>query len=368
MTHIKQLDAVRAIAVILVLFWHWFPAASLINRVPNGPIGVNMFFVLSGFLITRILLEERVKAEKADLSKLMVFKNFFCRRSLRIFPIYYLVVLFLWAIGGYAGTNIAPNIHYFLTYTSNFYFFQTQSWDGILSHTWSLAIEEQFYLVWPWLMLFVNRRWLLPLIVGCMTTGILSQYALDNNQFGEVLPHTCLHAFGMGALLSWIMVFRPFALAKAYSILTKLSVVAVLTVAAEVIFSTWKWVPVRIPTAIITGWLIAFILFKRNQLSWPASWVLNNKPLIFLGKISYGIYLYHPIIPHYSMNLLTRINKHIPVIGNHVLFLEQTCLVILTAYISFQLIERPILALKKYFVLPRKPLPVPKEMVEEVVA
>ena len=366
MTHIKQLDAIRAIAVLLVLIWHGFPATHIINRIPNGPIGVNMFFVLSGFLITRILLEDRVKAERSNQPRLMVFKNFFFRRALRIFPIYYLTIFVLWAINGYAGSNIEPNIGYFLTYTSNFYFFQIQGWDGLLSHTWSLAIEEQFYLVWPWLMLFIGRKFLLPLIACCIAFGIISQYVITH-PFGELLPYTCLHAFGMGALLSWIMVFRPAALAGAYVVMARLSIIAALILLTEIITGNWMFAPVRLLTAVLTGWLIAHILYKRNQLSWPFSLVLNNKPLIFLGKISYGIYLYHPIIPHYTLSVLTNLNKHIPVLGDHLLFIEQNSLVILTAWISWRLLERPVLALKKYFVLPGKASTLKKEVPEKVV-
>jgi peptidoglycan/LPS O-acetylase OafA/YrhL len=350
-----------------VLIWHGFPATHIINRIPNGPIGVNMFFVLSGFLITRILIEDRIKAEQLNLPRLMVFKNFFCKRALRIFPIYYLLIFILWAINGYVRTNIEPNIGYFITYTSNFYFFRLHGWDGLLSHTWSLAIEEQFYLVWPWLILFISRKLLLPLIVFCIAIGIMSQYILAGDPFGEVLPHTCLHVFGTGALLSWIMVYCPGILPKVYGVLAKLSIVAVLILSAEIITGNWKFVPVRMLTAVLTGWLIAFILYKRNQLSWPFSLVLNNKPLIFLGKISYGIYLYHPIIPHYTLDVLTKLNKQIPLLGNHLLFIEQSSLVILTAFLSWRLIERPLLALKKHFVLPRKAFIIQENVTEKVV-
>src|SRR6186997_3230395 len=130
MTHIKQLDAIRAIAVLLVLIWHGFPETHIINSIPNGAIGVNMFFVLSGFLITRILMEEKIKAEKFNLPRLIVFKNFFFRRALRIFPLYYLVIFLLWIANGYKDSNIEPNIGYFLTYTSNFYYYGLQGWDG----------------------------------------------------------------------------------------------------------------------------------------------------------------------------------------------------------------------------------------------
>ena len=368
MKHIKELDAIRAIAVLLVLIWHGFPLTHIINRVPNGPIGVNMFFVLSGFLITRILMEERVKAEQTELSRVMVFKNFFIRRALRIFPIYYLTIFILWSINGYAGSNIEANIGYFLTYTSNFYFYRLQSWDGLLSHTWSLAIEEQFYFIWPWIILFIHRRYLLWLIGSCIAIGVVSQYVLSSS-FAEVLPYTCLNAFGIGALLSWVMVFRPSLLRATYSLLGKLAIIAALIMLIQIIMGYWGIVPVRTLVAVLTGWLIALVLYKQGRINFPLSGLLNNKPLIWLGKISYGIYLYHPIIPHYTKDILERFNQHIPVLGAHLLFIEQCSLVVLTAWISWRLIERPVLGLKKYFVLPPKATPLHKEKEEaEMIA
>jgi peptidoglycan/LPS O-acetylase OafA/YrhL len=312
-----------------------------------------MFFVLSGFLITRILMEERVKAAQTGASRLVVFKNFFFRRALRIFPIYYLLIFVLWCINGYAGTNIEAHIGYFLSYTSNFYFYRLQSWDGVLSHTWSLAIEEQFYLVWPWLILFINRKYLVWLIGCCIAIGVIGLYAV-RSEFGEVLPHTCLGAFGMGALLSWVVVFRPAVLPAVYKVLAALSVVAAVILVMQVIMARWDIVPVRTLVSVLTGWLIALILYKRGNIAGPLSMVLTNRGLIFLGKISYGIYLFHPIIPHYTKDILERMNRHIPVLGSHLLFFEQCTLAVLTAWLSWRLIEQPILGLKKYFVLSRK--------------
>jgi len=260
MKHIKQLDAIRAIAVLLVLVWHGFPLTHFVNQVPNGPVGVSMFFVLSGFLITRILMDDRLKAEQLGVTRLQVFRNFFFRRALRIFPIYYLLIVALWRADDLGTTNI----EYFLTYTSNFYFFQRQAWDGVLSHTWSLSIEEQFYLVWPWLMLFVKRRWLLPLIFLCIVVGVLSQYWVTND-FGEVLPHTCLQAFGAGALLSWVMVFKPGRLPHLYEVLSWFAGGAAVVFVVEVVTGNWAFVPVRTLVSVMTAWLIAFVLYRPDQ-------------------------------------------------------------------------------------------------------
>src|ERR1700733_11280286 len=105
MTYIKQLDSLRAIAVILVIVSHWMSGDSIIGRFPTGSIGVDIFFVLSGFLISKILFDNRNKSEELNISKSATIKNFYIRRALRIFPIYYLTIFILLFIHKYTGTN-----------------------------------------------------------------------------------------------------------------------------------------------------------------------------------------------------------------------------------------------------------------------
>ncbi len=107
--------------------------------------GVDIFFVLSGFLITRILLENRTQAEEKQATKINLVKSFFARRFLRIFPIYYLVLVGLFILGDKTGTAIRQNYFYFFTYTANIYFFKIQTWEGMLSHLWSLSVALNFY-------------------------------------------------------------------------------------------------------------------------------------------------------------------------------------------------------------------------------
>ncbi|HET7898547.1 MAG TPA: acyltransferase, partial [Flavisolibacter sp.] len=210
MKYIKQLDSLRAIAVILVIITHWFPEGHPLNFYTGVFNGVDIFFVLSGFLITRILLENRKEAEALGTSKLQITRNFYIRRFLRIFPIYYAYILVLFILGPKTGTHIRENIPYFLTYTANFYFLQ-HKWEGMLSHLWSLSVEEQFYLLWPWLMLFLRRTFVLPVILAAIGIGTACQYF-----YSDIATVCCFDGFGLGALLAWACVYNPDGLQRFY--------------------------------------------------------------------------------------------------------------------------------------------------------
>ena len=123
MNYIKEFDAVRAIAVILVVISHWIPK-NYSTFLPLGNIGVDIFFVLSGFLITRILLVNKnsIENKETNESKLKAIVNFMFRRSLRIFPLYYLVLLILYFGANYLPNPIPTDWKYYVLYLQNFLF------------------------------------------------------------------------------------------------------------------------------------------------------------------------------------------------------------------------------------------------------
>lgn len=198
--HIPALDGVRGLAIILVITWHSLahqldtsiPLSRWVFIIANlGCFGVNLFFVLSGFLITRILLDTR--------SKPRYFTNFYARRALRIFPLYYLYLLII----VFTDETVRANFWWFATYCANFWFAKLGYFATPAKHTWSLCVEEQFYLLWPMIVWALRGRFLLP--VTCLLvllswtislldganddfrTYILLQYRMDALLLGALL-------------------------------------------------------------------------------------------------------------------------------------------------------------------------------------
>lgn len=350
MTYIKQLDSLRAIAVLLVIITHWLPETNKLNIYTGVFNGVDIFFVLSGFLITKILFENREWSKSHLTGRQSIIKNFYTRRFLRIFPIYYITLFLLYVAGPATGTSIRENFIYFVTYTSNFYFFSAEQWDGMLSHLWSLSVEEQFYLLWPWLMLYINRKYLLYVILISIAIGFSTQLLLRNNDFGDIFTLSCFDGFGFGALLAWASVYQPSAIKRFYLPFLYMAlgafILQILRVSGQDIF-----IPSRTLTSICTVWMIAAILLEKRSILFET--ILESRVLIFIGKISYGIYLYHLMIPYFTYKVFTSINNFLPSFirkhNSHLVIAENFVLLIVIAFLSWQLVEQPILKLKSRF-------------------
>lgn len=369
MKQIKQIYALRGIGVVLVIMFHWL-FQSQMSIIQRGPVAIDIFFVLSGFFITNILLEGKEKAEQHSFPKVNVFKLFLLNRALRIFPIYYLTISLLYIFHDTTDTNIEHSFWYFFTYTSNFYFQKTQAWDGITSHLWSLAVEEQFYLFWPFVILIVNRRWLPYVISIFILIGLATQTFWAKSEYDILLPFTCFDALGIGALLSWITLYKVEYLKKV------LWVLALLVGGCLLYFFAGKIINGQFPLAPemffsgIAALVIAYVFYTQNTNGTiKFSLVLNNPALIFLGKLCYGLYVYHNIIPHYLMRFVNQTNllRYLPsVFTTHfdLWFFTLNFVVLLSvSWLSWKYIERPILSLKKRFVYKSSSLPKPKGFV-----
>jgi peptidoglycan/LPS O-acetylase OafA/YrhL len=357
MRYIKGLDTLRAFAVFFVIITHWGPhtihsskaLTFFLTRVlPDGLFGVDLFFVLSGFLITSILL--KAKSEASYENRFGIIKAFYIRRSLRIFPIYFLLIFILYLLN---NQDVQEHLPYFLTYTSNFFVFKTQVWAGF-SHTWSLAVEEQFYLVWPWVIIFSPPKYLVGICLSCFALGFLSCVILEHvyGSFFYVLPLPCITAFAVGAL---------YACSQSNPEMNKKTcrIFLVLLPVAIVLFLLYqfdhKYSIMRAGNAVIA--INAIIYVVKEKYNVFTAFILNNRLFTSIGKVSYGIYLYHYVVPGIYYNLVDHINKSTN-FSPHTYkllknppssYLINLAIVLLVSYVSYYFFELKIIKLKTKF-------------------
>ncbi|MBZ5857992.1 acyltransferase family protein [Flavihumibacter profundi] len=351
--YIPQLDSLRFFAVLLVMFSHWL-GGSFINYLPNGFLGVTFFFVLSGYLISSNLLRSKLSILNENSTAWKEFGNFFLRRVIRIFPLFYFVLVFLYFI--------IPNVYegnqqwYFL-YCSNFLIFIKKQWPGMLSHFWSLAVEEQFYLFWPIVIILGNiKHYKIYFIILILVSLIYKMYSFHEStnffNFYDVLPFSCFDAFGVGSLLA-LFDTSPFITVKNDSFFIKYRILlsAIASILSYVLGLSFLF-------GLLFSVFSVFIIWdtKYEKLGWFNN-IVKRRELVYLGKISYGLYVYHNFIPWllrcfagteilYKYDFGFRIT--LPSSNPVFLFIIQFGLLLLIASLSWKYLEKPILRLKAF--------------------
>lgn len=342
LTYRPQLDALRALAVGVVLLQHFWLNHNVPTMPPKGPVywclslpwgimGVQLFFVLSGFLITQILLSCR---ETAD--RFTTIRQFYLRRFLRIFPIYYLTI----AVALWLNIDGVRTVWLWLvTYTSNWH-----RGMGCFGHFWSLAVEEQFYLIWPWVMLWLPARWLLPtsitltLLAPCYRVyAVWHDFSLSRTIHPTI---GCCDALGMGAILA-ILAWSSHA-ERVHRLWTRWVLPVgllgmIVSQAAYCHHGTRMYLPVfYFVYAMVAAWLVS-----GASRGFRSGFVFDHSWLRYLGKISYGIYVYHgPIMP------LSRTFSW-PHYGSWPTTMVLAALTVGVASLSWFIIERPCQQLKR---------------------
>jgi peptidoglycan/LPS O-acetylase OafA/YrhL len=337
-----QLDALRAFAVLGVILHHstrWqFP-------LELGPYSVRLFFVLSGFLITGILLKARQKSY--DVNRSYTLRAFYARRFLRIFPIYYLSLAALCFLG--QPDIRATSVWHFLYLSNVLSAIPTVDIPSVWGHLWSLSVEEQFYLLWPTIVLFVPRVWLPIVFLSAIATGPLFRMLAGTNmgfRSAVYLTPGCLDSLGLGAFLSWLASQpRMDAVRKQFcrwALLVGLILVAATTADAHWNVS-WKfWLLTRdLGPALVFCWLVNGAAMGFS--GWMGR-LLECRPLMFLGTISYGMYLYHNFIPWFCEYASIGLPMH-----GGMRFLYLAPLTTVAAAVSWYLIEKPLNNLKDRF-------------------
>jgi peptidoglycan/LPS O-acetylase OafA/YrhL len=365
--YMPQLDGLRAFAVGGVMLAHLYGLKRLpfgLSRFDWANAGVELFFVLSGFLITSILLGYRAGAEGGAHTRAEYTRHFYIRRALRIFPLYYLVVFVGLAL------DLPPAreaIGWLLTYTANYYITYQRDWMGAMGHFWSLAVEEQFYLVWPWLVLFVPRRWLLALSIALIALGplyrLFALYAYPEDIWsGHFLTFTHtfarLDALGAGSLLAMAL-YAPHSRTRIYQFLNRLLLPAgVLTGVALYALNVQGMlrgayvVLFDLALVVVLSWLVA--MASKGFSGWIGR-LLELRPLVYIGRISYGLYVYHNFMPLLLSAIMARFGMIYPGQGARAFVLASVA-TLAVASLSWHVLERPINRLKAHVRL--KPRPV----------
>ncbi len=350
---VRQLDGIRCIAILSVIAGHWIALNSQNSFIKNFPWtnGVILFFVLSGFLITDILLSLKEKMETGETSLKKALVTFYFRRILRIFPVYFLTILLLHFI---RFKNIDELLPWLASFSTNILMAKSGNYLGEFTHFWSLAIEEQFYLFWPFLILLVNRKYLLKGICLVALLAILSKNGLFfifhfHWMFACYFTTSLLFPLAAGALIAY---YKRYNTNVFENILCNTILFYLSGIIYFLLFSICKLFAFDKLIFIFDEYVFSvFALFFVARASSSGfksfgRWLLENKPVVYVGMLSYGLYVYHMFMYSLLNYLAPKWNLH--VVSDYQLWLYWFEMLLLIASASYFLIEKPINVLKKY--------------------
>ncbi|HEX8341374.1 MAG TPA: acyltransferase [Tepidisphaeraceae bacterium] len=387
--HMPAIDGLRGIAILLVLVHHFTPAVSgnaftqrMLGMAHTGWIGVDLFFVLSGFLITAILLKTKHGPD--------YFLNFFARRTLRIFPIYYVVLtVLLLALPVMAGTPIIAKVvntffgntvkdlpsmlegqSWLWLYGGNIKIALTGERWGAVNHFWSLAVEEHFYLIWPVVVFFCSRQGLVKVCGLCILGAPVLRAMLMLAGFDSVVPYVLtpcrVDSLAIGALTA-VLITQPAGLKTWLPRSAWMAGLAAVVLGATIVSMGRLHRDDLLTTtlgysmlAIISAFLVlAAASVKSGTL---ACRIVANPVLSSLGKYSYGIYVTHMFfnelfIKFFPWTGLHQLLGSYPraIVAHAVLSIGCSWLI---AYVCFHAFEKHFLKLKALFDY-RRPTPQP---------
>lgn len=324
--YIPALDGLRAIAVMLVLFTH---ANFFLGS--NGFLGVDMFFVISGFLITTLLLEENNKKNKISL------KAFYIRRTLRLFPALYILCLLVFAYAiffkhGDDKISIFQEVYSSLLYVNNISWYWDWGKEGLLlGHTWSLAIEEQFYLIWPWFILLALRyKFLRTLTLGLIIFILAFKILYITGNVSELVKSLIYESIYIGcltALIRWLLNIN-FKIPDFVALI----LVGIILILGLLPIKFYKEIHNLYGQTIIAIFTSFIILIITNNPEGFTSKLLSTPSMVWIGKISYGLYLWH--VP------IFKIFKYHSTLPPIISFVLKFVLTFLFATLSWMILEK----------------------------
>jgi len=362
---IAGLDGLRAVAFLIVFFFHT-------RNLPFGWLGVQLFFVLSGFLITDILLRMKEKLPRGDF-----FKKFYGRRFLRIFPLYYFYLamltgaIFLLPIFDLKGLKAEIGPQFFNQIgVSTLYaydFFHASAFfvrSRFFTHLWSLSVEEQFYLLWPLLIFLTPREKFKQLCITAIVLGFAFRLIItliyrtqafpfllnDPQQAVNVLPFSHLDAFAFGAYISRFEIPRP----RLQLLVLTITVPAIGLLTdylskGTMTFALGYDLPMtgfykEVWGYTLLNYFFAVLIYCVARTNFLTD-ILEISPLRYLGKISYGLYVYHYGIIAITVVLFRKYQIDYS-LRSPQMFIVTMSATLLIATLSFYLLEKPITNLK----------------------
>lgn len=349
----SQLDGLRCFAIVSVMIGHWIAWSSTDPFVKNVPWshGVILFFVLSGYLISNILLEQKETINSGEKSIGQSLRTFYVRRAIRIFPIYYLLIIYLYSINFNNTREIFP---WLLTYTTNFLMASNEQLIGSFNHFWSLAIEEQFYLIWPFVVFFVPNKHLLKTILGFMIFSFVSRVVCHMaTPYGWTVtayftPNLFL-PLCLGALLAYAKRYNEKLLSLFTNNWCLYGSIIFYTVCYYILHTRKVAAFDMLFDEYMFAFMCVFIIAKAstNGFKFIGKRLLEHDITVFTGKISYGLYVYHLFIGSLFWDYIALHTKLI--VGNQeYLWIAYFAIAFILAIASYYFIERPINGLKKY--------------------
>jgi peptidoglycan/LPS O-acetylase OafA/YrhL len=312
--------------------------------VGNMVIGVDVFFIISGFLITYLLLKEKESSGSINL------KKFYIRRILRIWPLYFFLIalspLVIWWTG-------IPNSECLssILFVENFQIIKEGMYHAPFGHLWSICVEEHFYLVWPLIIVFIPEKWF-PVVLGLiliMSAGFIVYVMSANYErpLFTIYYHTLsrIDALVIGAFIAYYYQTKPFRVNMPFYISG--IVYMVLIIALCITSAAFYNSPLQ---AILKRYffmaLLAFVVISYNFNNNALQRITNNRLLQYLGKISYGIYMYTTFI---IIILMVKIVPLFHITNVYVFTLMAILPGLLIPMLSYELLEKPFLKLKNRF-------------------
>jgi peptidoglycan/LPS O-acetylase OafA/YrhL len=347
MRRVPELDALRGIAAVMVLSLH----LGLDHDYAVLASAVDMFFVLSGYLITRIIVEHETGRG--------FLIPFYARRMLRIWPTYYALLIGFVVVNRFLPHHQPTRgLAYHLTFTQflpRYWFARPPRFCMYFNHTWTLAAEEQFYLLWPLLAVWLGRRRLVATIPILLASAFAARL-----WFWPMLLITNWDGFALGALLAWVLGEAGSPQARRRPVFLGLAVLGLAALfypAGRASIETW------ITTAWPGGWPRLLLALDSTRMMWlhfavvglvisgaghPLLRPLRHPALCYCGTISYGLYLYHH--PLYAM---ISPSHYYPICRDSMaLDAVKLAATFALAVLSWEFLEKPILRLKDRFPYP----------------